>query len=80
MTKQKFKNCLVEAMEDKDWWEPDETINEFLRLNYDEDSSLADWDYSDFKYLVSIILKEQNFWEAVRQLDLHTPKEYEDED
>jgi len=79
MTRQKFKNCLIQAMEAKDQWMPNNDIETFLDLNYDEDSSIAEWEFSDFFWFVDSIC-EEGFWKAVKSNDLHTPEEYEDED
>ena len=79
MTRREFKENLVEALDDKDQYVCDEDIEIFLDLNYDEDSSIAEWTYSDFKLFVSDVCAEQDFWEAARLNDFHTPAEDEEE-
>ena len=72
MSRYEFKENLTDAMADKDLFEDDETIEEFLDLNYDEDSSITEWDYMNFRCFVSDIAAE-GFWEACRLNDFHTP-------
>ena len=48
MTRKQFKQNLVEAFEFHDVDLPDEEVDKFLDLNYNEDSSLNYWTFADF--------------------------------
>lgn len=76
MSRKKFKNNLVQAIESKDYYVDDETIEKFLDLNYDEDSSITEWEYEDFNNFAHELCHAWgNFWEAVREFDLNVPAE-----
>ena len=79
MTKNVFKQNLNEALEDKGGFVTDSEIDEFLDLNFDEDSSLAEWTYRDFADFAGCIATNDNdIWEACRTCyDLHFPDEDE---
>jgi len=79
MSRSKFKNNLVQAIEAKDHAVSDEDMEKFLDLNYDEDSSITDWDYDDFSMFASDLCANWgNFWETVAGFGLHTPDDCED--
>lgn len=48
MTREQFTQNLVEAFEFHDVDLPDEEVDKFLDLNYNEDSSLNYWTFTDF--------------------------------
>ena len=48
MTRKQFTQNLVEAFESHDVDLPDEEVDKFLDLNYNEDSSLNYWTFADF--------------------------------
>lgn len=48
MTRKQFTQNLVEAFEFHDVDLPDEEVDKFLDLNYNEDSSLNYWTFADF--------------------------------
>lgn len=48
MTREQFTQNLVEAFEFHDVDLPDEEVDKFLDLNYNEDSSLNYWTFADF--------------------------------
>ena len=48
MTRKQFTQNLEEAFEFHDVDLPDEEVDEFLDLNYNEDSSLNYWTFADF--------------------------------
>ena len=48
MTRKQFKQNLIEAIEHHDGYIDDAELEEFLDLNFDEDSSLSDWTWSYF--------------------------------
>ena len=54
-------------------------MHDFLVLNFDEDSSLSEWTWSDFTYFAKEAAVE-GFWRAVRNADLHYPGEDEEDD
>lgn len=78
MSKSKFAQNLVQALERKDQSITDEELEEFLRLNYDEDGDW-DWDYDTFSQFASDVCQE-GFWGAVAGWDLHYPGEYDEEE
>ena len=81
MSRTKFKNNLVQAITSKDYYVEDETIEKFLDLNYDEDSSLAEWEYQDFnEFALALCDAWGDIWEAAREFDLHYPDEDEEDD
>lgn len=80
ITRSKFKKELLAVIADADYYVKDEDIEKFLDLNYDEDSSLAQWNYSEFSSFKHELCHEWgNFWDAVKQFDLHYPEEIEEE-
>lgn len=48
MTREQFTQNLEEAFEFHDVDLPDEEVDKFLDLNYNEDSSLNYWTFADF--------------------------------
>lgn len=48
LDREEFKENLIEACADKDQYISVDDLERFLDLNYDEDSSLAEWNYRDF--------------------------------
>lgn len=48
MTREQFTQNLVEAFEFHDVDLPDEEVDKFLDLNYNEDSSLNYWTFANF--------------------------------
>jgi len=80
MTRNKFKENLVEALDSKDQYVKNEDIETFLDLNYDEDGDW-DWSYGDFKdFACEVCANFGDFWETVESYDLHTPAEYEEDE
>ena len=74
MTRSKFKANLAQALDCKDQYVGDETLEKFLDLNFDEDSSLADWDFQDFYWFATDVCQD-GFWGTCREWDLHYPGE-----
>jgi len=68
MTRQRFKNVLLQTMEENDLWEPNNVIEDFLSLNFDKDESFADWEQQDFDKFVSSI-SANGFWGACEEND-----------
>lgn len=79
MTRKQFKQNLEEAIEFHDGWERNEDLEKFLELNFDEDSSLSDWTFSNFNSF-AIDVCEEGLWRACRLNDLHYEGEDDDED
>lgn len=87
MTREKFIRCLSQALEHHDVSISREILEKFANLNFDEDNSLADWDYDDFYYFASDVAandhygytEEFAFWDAARSLDLNVPEEFDEE-
>lgn len=76
LTRKKFKEQLQQAIENADYYVRDDAIEKFLDLNYDEDSSIVDWNYSEFTDFAHELCHQWgNFWATVRQFDLHYPGE-----
>lgn len=48
MTRKQFTQNLEEAFEFHDVYLPNEEVDKFLDLNYNEDSSLNYWTFADF--------------------------------
>lgn len=69
MTREKFKENLIDALEYRDQWVDDETLEEFIKLNYE---NVKDWNHSDFRTFVSDICAE-DFNEACHLNDLKRP-------
>jgi len=55
LTKEQFKYNLIEACADKDQYISVEDMEKFLDLNYDEDSSLAEWSYREFADFADVL-------------------------
>jgi hypothetical protein len=72
MSRTQFKNNLVQAIESKDCYVDDKTIEEFLDLNYCEETS--NWDFQDFNNFACEICSEWgNLWKVAREFDLKIP-------
>ena len=69
MTRKQFKQCLVEAIEFHDGYISNEEVEKLLYLNYDEDSSIVDWTFSDFNTF-AIDYNTEGIRYACRQSDL----------
>lgn len=79
MTREKFKRNLIQALDRHDQYVSDEDIETFLDLNYDEDGDW-DWDIDDFMdFAIEVCANFGSFWETVECYDLHSPREYEEE-
>ena len=77
MTREKIKRNLIQALDRRDRYVDNETLEKFLDLNYNED---WDWDIDDFMDFVDELCANfGNFWETVRSYDLHCPEEYKEE-
>lgn len=75
LNRREFKENLVEAISAREYSVSDEDIEEFLKLNYDEDSSITEWSWADFNEFASDICRE-GFWYAVTScLGLNAPDE-----
>ena len=80
MTRKQFRKNLIEALIHHDCDLTNEEIEKFLDLNYDEDSSLSDWTFSNFNSF-AIDVCEEGLWRAACRLnDLHYEGEDDDED
>ena len=79
MTRKQFRKNLIEALIHHDCDLTNEEIEKFLDLNYDEDSSLSDWTFSNFNSF-AIDVCEEGLWRACRLNDLHYEGEDDDED
>lgn len=74
MDRDGFETNLCQALEDKDIYVSPEDLKQFLNLNFDEDSSLAKWDYAAFSQFAYDVA-DRGFWVAVDCNDLHYPDE-----
>lgn len=79
MTRKQFRKNLIEALIHHDCDLTNEEIEKFLDLNYDEDSSLSDWTFSNFNSFATDVC-EEGLWRACRLNDLHYEGEDDDED
>lgn len=81
MTREKFKQNLIEALTDEyEFWgeETENKIEKLLDLNYDEDGDW-DWTYADFKgFAVTLANNYENFWFTAEQFGLHVPEKYKE--
>ena len=75
MTKQQFKQNLMEALEFNDCDVEEETLDNFIELNYNEDSSLNYWTFADFNSF-AIDVATEGLRRACRLNDLY----YESDD
>ena len=71
MTREEFKENLIDALECKDQYVDNETLNEFIRLNYRD---VKDWNYLDFTTFVYDVCAE-GFNEACHLNELRKPFE-----
>ena len=79
LSRNNFKQNLVEALESKDCYVSDDMLEKLLNLNYDEDSSLTEWTFSDFLGFASEFCAcSYDLWETARSYDLHYPGEDDD--
>ena len=77
MTREQFKKNLIQALEYKDQEVNNEDIEKFLDLNFDEDSSISDWNFGDFSEFVSDLCNNSgDFWSTVGSYDLHYPEKH----
>lgn len=76
MTRSQFRKNLVEALIHHDCDLPNKEVEEFLDLNYDEDSSLNDWTFADFNSF-AIDVSCDGLRSACHYVDL---KHWEDEE
>lgn len=77
MTREQFKRNLLQSIERKDQDVSEEDIERFLSLNFDEDSSISNWTFDDFyDFSVELCNNYGDFWETVRDFDLHTPDKH----
>ena len=80
MTRKQFKQNLIEALIHHDCDLPNEEVERFLDLNYDEDSSLSEWTFADFNSF-AIDISCDGLRNACHYVDLHHwADEEEDED
>lgn len=79
MTRKQFKQCLVEAIEFHDGYILNSEVEKLLYLNYDEDSSIVDWTFSDFNTF-AIDYNTEGIRYACRQSDLKWEDDEEDEE
>ena len=75
MTRKQFTQNLEEAFEFHDVDLPDEEVDKFLDLNYNEDSSLNYWTFADFNSF-AIDVAAEGLRRACRLNDLY----YESDD
>jgi hypothetical protein len=77
MNREQFKRNLEASIENKDQYVNPEDIERFLALNFDEDSSIAEWDYDDFSDFSSDLCNNfGDFWKTVSSYDLHCPDKH----
>jgi hypothetical protein len=76
MTRKQFRKNLVEALIHHDCDLTNREVEEFLDLNYDEDSSLNDWTFADFNSF-AIDVSCDGLRNACHYVDL---KHWEDEE
>lgn len=79
MTREQFKTNLEQAIEFHDGYISNEDLEHFLDLNYDEDSSITDWTYSDFNAF-AIDYNTEGMRRACHLSDLQWDDEEEDEE
>ena len=70
MTRKQFTQNLEEAFEFHDVDLPDEEVDKFLDLNYNEDSSLNYWTFADFNSF-AIDVATEGLRRACRLNDLY---------
>jgi len=79
MTREKFKRNLIQALDRRDHYVDDKTLEEFLDLNYDEDGDW-DWDIDDFMgFADELCANFGDFWKTVRSYDLNYPEKYKED-
>ena len=77
MNREQFKRNLEASIENKDQYVNPEDIERFLALNFDEDSSIAEWSYDDFSDFSSDLCANfGDFWKTVSSYDLHCPDKH----
>ena len=77
MNREQFKRNLEASIERKDQYVNPEDIERFLALNFDEDSSIAEWNYDDFSDFSSDLCNNSgDFWKTVSSYDLHCPDKH----
>ena len=77
LTREQFKYNLTEACADKDQYISMEDMARFLDLNYDEDSSLAEWGYREFADFADVLAEHYGVMsEACREFDLKFDETY----
>ena len=77
MTRERFKENLIQAIEYKGQYVSEEDIEKFLDLNYDGSGDF-DWNYSLFT-MFALEVAADSFWEAAKQFNLHYVGEEEDD-
>lgn len=75
MTRKQFKQNLVEAIEFHDGCILNREVEKLLYLNYDEDSSIVDWTFSDFNTFAIDYVTE-----GIRYACRYSDLKWEDED
>lgn len=80
MTREQFKQSLLEALIHHDCYLPNEEAERFLDLNFNEDSSLLDWTFADFNSF-AIDISCDGLRDACHYIDLrHWNDEEENEE
>ena len=80
MTREQFKQNLTEALDHHDCDLPNEEVERFLDLNFNEDSSLSGWTFADFNSF-AIDVSCDGLRDACHYIDLrHWNDEEENED
>lgn len=71
MTRTRFKQNLMQAVERKDCYVTQKDIDKFIELNYEE---VYDWDYDTFTdFAIELCANWCDFWKTVAEFDLKTP-------
>ena len=78
MTRKQFTQNLEEAFEFHDVDLPDEEVDKFLDLNYNEDSSLNYWTFADFNSF-AIDVATEGLRRACRLNDLYHESDDEED-
>lgn len=79
MTREQFKQNIAEAIDFHDGYISDEDLERLLDLNYDEDSSITGWTYSDFNAF-AVDYNVYGIRYACRYSDLKWDDEEEDDE
>lgn len=77
LTREQFKYNLIEACADRDQYISVDDMQKFLDLNYDEDSSLAEWGYREFADFADVLAEHYGVMsETCHEFDLKFDETY----